>query len=264
MTRHILLSVDAGVGTVTFNRPSRLNAIDVEMARGMRELAQELPRRSDVRVWVLRGEGPAFMAGGDVELFQGDPDAARATISSLIDHFHTFTIALQELPQPVIASVRGPVAGGGFSLALGADITIASETATFRSAYIRLGTSPDGGATFFLPRLVGPKRALEILLSSEALTAADAERAGIVNRVVPDADLDRETRVLAERLAANAPLAAAHTKALLRRPNIAALKEQLAAERAAFLDCVGSREFSEGVRSFLSKRVARASTGTGE
>ncbi len=258
MSDSILFSVEQDVGYVTFNRPSRLNAIDLEMGRAMRDLARDLPRRDDARAIVLRGAGPSFMAGGDVELFLGEPRIVRDTISELIDCFHVFTIALQELAQPVIGSVRGAAAGGGFSLAIGTDLTLASDTATFQPAYIRLGTTPDGGGTFFLSRLVGSKRAMEIFLLADPLTAAEAARLGIVNRVVPDADLDRETRQLATRLCRNSPAAARRTKALLTREGVDLLKRQLAAEKASFLECVGTPEFTERVASFLSKRAAAA------
>jgi 2-(1,2-epoxy-1,2-dihydrophenyl)acetyl-CoA isomerase len=248
------------IGFVTFNRPSRLNAINLEMARAMRQLVDGLPARDDVRVVVLRGAGSAFMAGGDIELFRGDPGQVTATVSELIDHFHAFTIGLQALPQPVIASVHGAAAGGGFSLALGTDLTIASDTATFTPAYLRLGTSPDGGGTFFLSRLVGPKRAMEMFLTGASYTAQEAERSGLVNRVVPAADLARETRDLAALLAGCASPAVARTKALFTQGELPALEAQLAAEKDSFLACIGSADFKEGVLSFLEKRAPRFGT----
>lgn len=251
----ILFSIADDAGFVTFNRPSRLNAIDLGMGRAMADLARDLPARDDVKVYVLRGEGRAFMAGGDIELFRGSPEHVRATVSELIDHFHGFTLALQQLPQPVIGSVRGAAAGAGFSLAIGTDITLASDTAVFQPAYIRLGTSPDGGATHFLTRLVGPKRAIEILLGGRSYAAADAVGLGLVNRVVADAELDAETCQLAARLAENPSVAAARTKALLKRDSLDALRAQLGAEKEAFLACIDTPEFSKGVMSFLSKQA---------
>ena len=136
------------------------------MARAFREAIDGLVARHEVRAVVLRGAGAAFVAGGDIKLFGGDRDqAAAATIAELIDHFHAATVGLQRLAAPVMASVHGAAAGGGFSLAPGADLRIAADTATFTPAYLRLGASPDGGGTFFLPRLVGPSKTLEIFLS---------------------------------------------------------------------------------------------------
>ena len=138
------------------------------MARAFRQSVDGLAARDDVRAVVLRGAGAAFISGGDIKLFAGDREAAASTIGELIDHFHAATVGLRRLAAPVIASVHGAAAGGGFSLALSADIRIVADTATFTPAYLRLGTSPDGGGTFFLPRLVGPSKALEIFLLGAA------------------------------------------------------------------------------------------------
>jgi len=254
MADSILLQVEDRVAFVTFNRPDRLNAIDLAMARAFREAVDGLAGRDDVRAVVLRGAGAAFVAGGDVTLFSGDRQTAAATIGELIDHFHAATIALQRLPAPVIASVHGAAAGGGFSLALAADIRIAADTATFTPAYLRLGTSPDGGGTFFLPRLVGPSKALEIFLLGGTYSAGDAHRFGFVNRVVPAADLQRETALLAAAIARGAMPAVARARALMIGRDVEALERQLNAEKEAFLACVRSRDFEEGVTAFLSKR----------
>jgi 2-(1,2-epoxy-1,2-dihydrophenyl)acetyl-CoA isomerase len=257
MSDSILLHVEARVAFVTFNRPERLNAIDLAMARALREVVEGLSSRDDVRAVVVRGAGAAFVAGGDITLFGGDREAAAATISELIDHFHAATVGLQRLPAPVIASVNGAAAGGGFSLALGADIRIAADTATFTPAYLRLGTSPDGGGTFFLPRLVGASKALEIFLLGGMYSAADALHLGFVNRVVPAADLERETAQLAAAIARGAMPAVARAKALMIGCDLDALERQLKAEKEAFLTCVRSRDFEEGVAAFLSKRPPR-------
>ena len=254
MTDSILLRVDERIAFVTFNRPDRLNAIDLGMARAFRNTIEALAARDDVRVVVLRGAGAAFVAGGDITLFAGDRDRAAATIGELIDHFHAATVGLQRLPAPVIASVHGAAAGGGFSLALAADLRVAADTATFTPAYLRLGTSPDGGGTFFLTRLVGSSKALEIFLLGGTYSAADALRLGFVNRVVPAADLETETTRLAAALATGAMPAVAHAKALMIGRDLPALERQLTAEKQAFLDCVRSPDFEEGVTAFLSKR----------
>jgi 2-(1,2-epoxy-1,2-dihydrophenyl)acetyl-CoA isomerase len=142
-------------------------------------------------------------------------------------------------------------------LALAADLRIAADTATFTPAYLRLGASPDGGGTFFLPRLVGPSKALEIFLLGRTYSADDALRLGFVNRVVAAADLARETAQLAAAVASGAMPAVAHAKALMVGRDLPALERQLAAEKEAFLDCVRSRDFEEGVAAFLSKRPPR-------
>lgn len=260
MTDAILLHVERRTAFITVNRPARLNAIDLEMARALRGAVEELAARDALDAVVLRGAGSAFAAGGDVGLFRADPDHAAARISELIDHFHATIIGLQQLQQVVIASVHGAAAGGGLSLALAADMRIAADTATFTPAYLRLGTSPDGGGTFFLSRLVGPSRALEMFLMGGTYSALDAHRLGIVNRVVPASELERETSRLADAITQSASPAVALTKALLMRRDIDALKRQLDAEKAAFLECVRSPDFAEGVAAFLSKRPPRFGT----
>jgi 2-(1,2-epoxy-1,2-dihydrophenyl)acetyl-CoA isomerase len=261
MAERVLLEIEPRIAWLTFNRPSRLNAIDVGMVREFHRAVDDVAARGDVRVLVLRGAGPAFMAGGDVETFAGDRERAVAAIGELIDHFHVVTLALQRLPAVVVASVHGAAAGGGFSLALGADLRIAADTASFTPAYLRLGTSPDGGGTFFLTRLVGAARALEMFLTGVSYSAADAARLGIVNRVVPAADLAAETRTLAERIAAGPSPAVAQTRRLIMRCDVDALERQLQAEKTAFLECVRSPDFAEGVAAFLDKRAPRFGSG---
>jgi 2-(1,2-epoxy-1,2-dihydrophenyl)acetyl-CoA isomerase len=257
MPDSILLHVQDRVAFITFNRPERLNAIDLGMAQAFREAIDGLAARDDVRALVLRGAGAAFIAGGDITLFGGDRAQAAATIAQLIDHFHAATVGLQRLPAPVIASIHGAAAGGGFSLALAADFRIAADTATFTPAYLRLGTSPDGGGTFFLPRLVGPSKALEMFLLGRTVPAEDALRLGIVNRVVAAAELERETTQMASAIAGGATPAIAHAKALIIGRGLDALQRHLMAEKQAFLDCVRSPDFEEGVAAFLAKRPPR-------
>ena len=260
MSQPILFEVEDRLGFVTFNRPEALNAIDLEMARAMGALAQALGERDDLDVLVLRGAGRAFMAGGDIKAFQGPSPAAAERVGEIIDHFHALTIALQELPQPVIGSVHGAAAGGGFSLAIGTDLTIAADTATFAPAYLRLGASPDGGGTFFLSRLIGSKRALEMFLVGKPCPAPEAARIGLINRAVPEPALAAETRKLAESVAKGARLAVRNTKKLLKRGDLDALKRQLAVERDLFLACVGTGDFAEGVSAFLEKRAPKFGT----
>lgn len=158
MEQPLLFQLNDRVGTITFNRPKELNAVDLDMARAMGELARKLPGVGGMKAIVLRGSGNHFMAGGDISTFRGEKNKTLPVISEIIDHFHAFIFCLQKLPQAVISAVRGAVAGGGFSLAISADIIIADETAKFTPAYRRLGTTPDGGGSFFLPRIVGPKK----------------------------------------------------------------------------------------------------------
>lgn len=240
---------------VTLNRPAAMNVVNGAMSQRMVELGQALPTlAAGARVIVLRGAGASFMAGGDIHEFKANMSRIGDMLEPLIDGFHVFVRALAEAPQPVLCSVRGAAAGGGFSLAIGCDLVIAAETATFTVAYRRLGTSPDGGATYTLPRTLGQKRAMELLLLSGTMSASDALAAGLVNRVVPADALEAETLHMAGQLAASAPAGNAAMKRLLRSSYGNDLEEQLAAERRHFVGCALGDDFAEGVTAFLEKR----------
>lgn len=251
----ITLSVADAVATITLNRPSVLNAIDAEAARAFLNILKSIAERSDVRAIVLRGAGRAFCAGGDVARFgEGDPEAA---IDEIITPFHEALRLLDSLPHPSIAAVHGAAAGAGFSLALACDFAIATETAKFTLAYARIGVSPDGAATYQLPRIVGLRKAKELALLAETINAAEAERLGIVNRVVPDTDLEAECARLAARLAAG-PLAAYHRiRELMTTSFERDLDAQLEAERHAFKALARTDDFKEGVSAFLGKTPAQ-------
>jgi 2-(1,2-epoxy-1,2-dihydrophenyl)acetyl-CoA isomerase len=249
MTEPLLVEREGEVVTLRFNRPDRLNAIDVPMAEALRDAAAALAREGSARCVVLAGAGRAFMAGGDVTAFDG-PDA----IGTIMDPMHEALALLAALDAPVLASVQGAAAGGGMSVALAADLCIAADDARFSLAYLRLGTSPDCGGSWNLARLVGMRRALGIALLEETLDAAAAKEAGLVNRVVPAAELAEATRTLARKLASGPRAATAATKRLLREASGHGLEQHLDAERAAFLGCAASADFAEGVAAFLARR----------
>jgi 2-(1,2-epoxy-1,2-dihydrophenyl)acetyl-CoA isomerase len=246
-----------GVLRIRLNRPAVLNALDEAMALALRDAVRAAAGNPAIRVVVLSGEGRAFMAGGDIAVFhQAGADAPKAVLR-LIEPLHETVRLLAALPQPVIASLQGPVAGAGMSLALAADLAIAADDVRLNLAYARLGTSPDGSASWSLPRLVGLRKAMEIALLADAMDAPEALRLGLVNRVVPLADLAGETDALARRLAAGPGFAYGRIKGLLRGAHEATLAGQLDAEAAAFAACAGTRDFAEGVAAFLAKRPAR-------
>lgn len=247
------VGVAGGIMTITFDRPGALNSVNLEMAREMQALGDGL-RDVDARVIVLRGAGDAFMAGGDVRAFHAHLEDPAPLVDAIISGFHGFIRALAAAPQPVLASIRGAAAGGGLSLAMSADLAIASTDARLAYAYRHLGVSPDGSGTWSLPRMVGSKRAAEILLLRDGIGAQEALEFGLVNWVVEPDRLEEETQRIAGRLAANAPGAAARTKALLRRSLASGLEEQLDAEQEAFLACARGPEFREGVTAFVGKR----------
>lgn len=254
MTDSILYSVADGVATIALNRPRVMNALDPAMIGRLRECAEGVERDPAVRAVVVRGEGPAFLAGGDVSVFHANLGNAPALVRAGATELHRAILALRRAPKPVLASVHGAVAGAGVSLMAAADLAVAAEGTQFTLAYSRIGTSPDGGATYFLPRLAGARRALELMLLSDPIDAQAALRLGLVNWVVDAARLAAETARIARRLAQGATAAFAETKRLVDQGHGQALAAQLNAEVEAFVRCAGTRDFAEGVTAFVEKR----------
>ncbi|HTT13392.1 MAG TPA: enoyl-CoA hydratase-related protein [Burkholderiaceae bacterium] len=250
----LILRREGGVAHLRFNRPQSLNAIDSATAKALRAASEELARDPTVRAVVLSGEGKGFMAGGDIGQMKTDP---RSIPTQLIDPLHAALRRLAALDAPVIASVHGVVAGAGVSMMLAADLAIAAEGTRFVLAYLNLGASCDGGASFALPRVVGLRKALEIALLNETFDAAEALRLGLVNRVVPAATLEAETDKLAQRLAAGPTRAIGRMRRLMRRSSSSDFGAQLDAEKEAFAASTTTRDFAEGVSAFLEKRAAR-------
>ncbi|MGN8002834.1 enoyl-CoA hydratase/isomerase family protein [Acidovorax sp. 22279] len=247
----LLLERHGAIATLRFNRPEALNAIDVPMANAFLAAVQSIAADPGVRAVVLRGNGRGFMAGGDLATLRANP------VQGAIDILTPLNAALQLLAQmnaPVIAQVHGAAAGAGLSLVLMADYVIAAEGTRFNLAYINLGTSCDVGASWALPRIVGVRQALEIALLGEAFTADDALRLGLVNRVVPGAELDTATTALAQRLASGPTLAYGAMKRLMRASMDHTLPEQLAAEKDAFVHCAGTEDFRAGVEAFHQRQ----------
>jgi len=254
----VLLAREGGVATITLNRPQALNALDHDLTVGLRDGVLAAEHDPSVRCVVLRG-GEHFMAGGDLKWFRTlveDRSSAenRIRFEALIHEVHTVILALRRMPKPVVASVRGAVAGFGMSLMMACDLALAADNAYFTLASTLIGTSPDGGSTFALPRIVGQKKAMEIALLGERFDAATAERLGLVNHVVPKEKLEAETAKLALRLA-NGPTAVyARTKALLNGSLNASLESQLQREAEAFAQSASEPDFREGLAAFIEKR----------
>lgn len=255
MSDTLLFELAGTTGTITFNRPAELNAVNLEMARAMGELAKKLPSIRGMKAIVLRGAGNHFMAGGDIAVFKGEPQKTRPVIAEIIDQFHAFILALHKAPQPVICAVRGAAAGGGFSVAIGGDIIVADETARFTPAYRRLGTTPDGGGTFLLPERIGPTKAAEFFLTGGTYKAAQAHEMGLVNSVTTVAELDNAVDALTAELSRNSASVAGGIKALLKRDFLTAFAAHLDAEKTSFLACAERDDFAEGVNAFLAKRA---------
>jgi 2-(1,2-epoxy-1,2-dihydrophenyl)acetyl-CoA isomerase len=241
-----------GVATVTLDRADALNALTVPLKEGLVETFRAFASDDAVRAVVLTGAGRAFCAGQDLhERLQPDAlplaDEIRARYNPLIR-------AMRALPKPIVAAVNGVAAGAGASLAFACDIRIAAEDASFLLAFGRVGLIPDSGATWLLPRLIGGAKAAELALTTDPLSAADAERLGLVARVVPAADLLQEAVVLARRLAAGAPVALALTKEALEHSWTASFEEQLELEADLQGRAGSTADHAEGIAAFIGRR----------
>lgn len=258
MNDTLLLDIEDGVATLTLNRPDALNALNADMIVALGDTVPRLETDPAVRCVVLRGAGEHFMAGGDLKEFHAHleqpAEDRRRRFEAMIHRLHPTIISLRRMPKPVVASLRGAAAGFGLSLGLAADLAIAAEDAYFTLAYCLIGTSPDGGGSFHLPRIVGLRKAMEIALLGDRFDAGAAKDLGIVNWVVPAAALDEETAKLARRLAAGPVRALANTKRLLNRSLDSPLEAQLQAEAESFADCAATPDFAEGIAAFVEKR----------
>ena len=256
MSDLILYTVSDGIAAITFNRPQVMNALDPETIVEFRAVCEHAERDPQARVVVLRGAGPAFLAGGDVASFKANLRDFSGKVIALAGELHRGILALRRAPKPVIASVHGAVAGAGMSIMMACDLIIAAEGTQFNMAYSRIGVSPDGGASWFLPRLVGYHKAMEMLLLADTMDVAAMQAMGIVNRVVAAAQLEAVTDQLAQRLAAGPAHAYAETKALVNSELNQTLSKQLDAESQAFSRCAAHADFAEGVTAFVEKRKA--------
>ena len=258
----ILVSVADSVATVTLNRPAVLNALNNALSQALLAALHDAAKNDAVRVIVIKGAGDAFMAGGDVGYFHRklaefpDRPKFRPVIVEMIEHAQALARLIRVIPKPVIAAVHGGCAGFGLSLMLACDLAIAADNAKFTLAFIHRATTPDGCASFFLPRVVGQKRAAEIALLGDRFGAAEAERWGMLNRVVPLAELEITVAKLAGRMAKGPGLAYARTKALLNATDGNSLEAQLAAETESFAASALTADFEAGVGAFVEKKPA--------
>jgi len=245
---------DSGIGRVTFNRPQALNAIGKTLAEEFLSVVRALKQQKGLRCVVLKGEGRAFMAGGDVAAFAGGASKAETAINELLDRLHPAILGLRELEAPIVSGVHGVAAGAGLSLALMADLVVAADDARFLLAYDRLGTVPDCGGTWLLAHKVGHGRASELMMTGRTLSADEAKSWGIVNAIVPASDFDAELEKIVRKLASGPSRAYGAFRKLLESAATGSLAGQLEAERAAFVAMTRTQDFAEGVSAFLEKR----------
>jgi 2-(1,2-epoxy-1,2-dihydrophenyl)acetyl-CoA isomerase len=252
----IRFEVADGVGLLTFDRPDRANAMNLRMMKELGQVAQRCEEDAAIRAVLVTGSGRFFSAGGDLSAFDAAADMA-AFLEEMTGHLHTAIARFARMDPPVIAAVNGVAAGAGLSFALACDLAMAAESALFASAYTSSGLTPDGSSTFFLPRIVGVRRAAELLLTNRKLDAQEALAWGIVSQVVPDDDLFDAAWAMARKLADGPTVAFGRTKALLLASTGDALERQLALEAEAIVSMTKTHDGAEGVGAFLEKRRPR-------
>jgi len=255
---NIDVTEDSGIVTITLDRPDKMNALVGHMRRDLAEALEEAGSERAVRVVVITGAGRAFCAGGDLayaaELIERDDVEEFAR---LLGAARRVVTAIRQMTKPVVASVNGPASGAGCNLALACDLRIASANASFTQSFVKIGFHPDWGGTYFLPRLVSANKACELFFLGDPVDAPEALRLGLVNWVVPESELEAETRKLAERLRDAPPTSIAAAKQAVYLSSHEDLETMLRYEVEAQIRCFESRDGKEGVRAFLEKRAPR-------
>ena len=254
----VLLNITDGIATVTLNQPDVRNALTPELRVAFQEIIGALEFNDDARCLVIQGAGEHFQAGGDIRAMVdrlGMADATRRqAILEGIHMLHLPLFAIRRMGKPVIASVRGAAAGFGVGLVASCDLAIAADDAFFTLAYCHIGASPDGGSSYFVGRILGMKHQMELALLGDRFGAERARDLGLVNWVVPKADLEHETTKLATRLAKGPTRAYANAKALFNQTNHLSMESQLQMEAERMADSMLTEDHAEGVSAFMEKR----------
>ena len=250
----ILLARENGIARIILNRPKAGNAIDLPLARALWEAANEVDEDESIRVVTLTGAGKLFCGGGDLGAFANAGERFSVLLKELTGYIHSAIARLARMNKPLVTIINGPAAGAGFNLSLMGDIAIAAQSAHFTTAYTGIGLTPDGGATWLLPRLVGLRRAQEIILLNKRVSAAEAAGIGMITKAVPDEALAEEAEAIAVKLADGATRALGRTRNLLNTGLEASLETQLELEARSIAASGRGPEGREGVAAFLAKR----------
>lgn len=249
--------VKDAIATITLNRPAAYNALDLTLGRELFEAAIAADEDRSVRCVVVTAAGRAFCAGGDVKAFHEAGDRVGVLIKHLTTYLHGAISRLARSPKPVIMAINGVAAGGGLSLALSGDLVVAAESAKFTMAYSKIGASPDGSSTYFLPRLIGFRRTLELHFTNRVLSAQEALEWGLINRVHPDAEFAAAVSGLARELADGPTAAFGRTKLLVHQSTQESLETQMELEAQAIAASGATEDFRNGVAAFASKQSVK-------
>ena len=251
--QHLTVERAANVATLTLNRPDAYNALNLPLGRELFEASLEVDEDPDVRCVVITGSGRAFCAGGDVKDFVDNLGRIGVHIKELTTYLHGAISRLARSDKPVITAVNGIAAGGGFSLALSGDLVVATESAKFTMAYSKIAASPDGSSSYFLPRLIGLRRAMELYFTNRVLTAREAVEWGIITRAVPDAEFRGAVLALARELAQGPSKSFGIAKRLLHQSTWESLETQMELEAQGIAACGHTEDFRAGVTAFAQK-----------
>jgi 2-(1,2-epoxy-1,2-dihydrophenyl)acetyl-CoA isomerase len=255
---HALYETRDGIATITLNRPEVRNTHSAEMTSALLQATFDAERDESVRCIVIRGAGSCFAAGGDIPQYNAaiceNPEGHRTNLDGQIGNWHLIVSRLRAMPKPVLASIHGSSFGYGLSLVLASDLAIASSDASFMIPHRHVAMTPDAGLSYLLPRLIGERRALELVLLGEPIDATTAREMGIINWVTTPEELEERTAKLARKLSIGPPLALAYAKTLLRGSIDSDWESQIARERETARLAIRTSDHVEGVASFVEKR----------
>ena len=243
------------IAHITLNRPDAANALNAEVAKQLDQVALRCDESPDVRAVLMTGAGKVFCGGGDLKAFAAQSvEELPAYLKTVTLHFHQALHRFARMRTPLVIAVNGNAGGGGMSLALAGDIVLAAESARFTMAYTRVGLTPDGSSTYTLPRLIGLRRAAELMLTNRTLTAREAEQMGLITRTVPDAELASNAEAVVRELAQGATCAFGGVKRLLYSSATSSLAEQMELETEWIAEVARTHDAHEGITAFLGKR----------
>jgi 2-(1,2-epoxy-1,2-dihydrophenyl)acetyl-CoA isomerase len=250
----LLFDIRDNVAHITLNRPNEANSINEEMGKDLMHAVLRCDEDPGIRAVLISGAGKIFSGGGDLKAFLSKGDQLPYHVKEITTYLHSAVSRFTRMDAPVVAAVHGAVAGAGMSIAIACDVVVAAETTRFMVAYTRAGLTPDGSATYFLPRIVGLKRALELTLTNRMFSAQEALQWGLVTRVVPDNELLAQARAIAVQLAAGPTRAYGVSKRLLHSGWAETLETQMENESQAIANSARTADAREGITAFLEKR----------
>jgi 2-(1,2-epoxy-1,2-dihydrophenyl)acetyl-CoA isomerase len=250
----LLFARHDAIAVLTLNRPESGNSINVPLARALMDASIACDVNATIRCVVLTGAGRFFCAGGDVTAFASAGDSAGALVKEITGYLHSAIARFARMGKPLVTVINGPAAGAGFSLGILGDLVLAARSANFTLAYTAIGLTPDGGSTWLLPRLVGLRRAQELVLTNRRVSAEEAAALGLITRVVDDAALVAEARALADSLASSATVAIGQARRLLLSSFESSIETQMELESRAIADAAGTKHGREGIDAFANKR----------